>query len=180
MDLDPYVRSLVLWMLGVAAAVYAGKAALRRSSRSIQAALSQRFRVPSGFALFLVGVAMLLIVMEPVHWAGLGPDDVLTRWRVRLPYAAGAAIVAGTLSGLLDRLGSLRAGFSLAWPSAMYAGMAWAAFLWFRSFVAAEDATPLSEFAGYANPFLTLVSAYPAAAFASGAAGAFVGRAIGR
>ena len=179
MNLDPYVRSLVLWMLGVAAAIYAGKVLLRRLP-GLASAVSARFRVPDGFTLFLVGMATLLVVMDAVHRSGQSADQVLDRWRAYLPYAAGAALVAGTLSGLLDRVGPLRAGFSLAWPSAMYAGMAWVLYLWLRDFIPPADAASLSELMGYAGPFLTLVTAYPAAAFTSGATGAIVGRAIGR
>lgn len=180
MDLDSYARSLVLWMVGVAAAVYMGKVVLRRLPTGWVRTAPGHFRVPDGFALFLVGMATLLIVMEPVHLAGLGAEEVLSRWRVRLPYTAGAAFVAATLSGLLDHVGPLRAGLGLAWPSAMYAGMAWVLFLWLRNFIPPQDATRLSELVDYASPFLTLVTAYPGAAFASGATGAIVGRALGR
>lgn len=180
MDLDPYVRALVLWMVGVAATVYAGKALLRRLPAGLAAAAGSRFRVPDGFALLLVGMATLLIVMEPVHWAGVGAEEVLSRWRLRLPYAAGAAFVAASAAGFFDRVGPLRAGLALAWSSATYAGMAWAAYFWLRDFIPPEDAARLTALMGYAGPFLTLVTAYPGALLASGVAGAIVGRAMGR
>jgi hypothetical protein len=167
-------------MVAVAAAVYGGKVAVRRLPASLAAAASGRFRVPDGFALFLIGMATLMIVMEPVHLSGLSAEEVLSRWRACLPYTAGAAFVAAMLSGLLDHVGPLRAGFALAWPSGMYAGMAWALYVWLSSFIPPEDVTRLAELVGYASAFLTLVTAYPGAAFASGAMGAIVGRALGR
>jgi hypothetical protein len=176
-DLDEYVRSLVLWMLGIAAASYGGKVAWRFVPRGLKELAGGWFRVPIGFELLLVGLATLLVVMEPVHWAdGLGAQDVLNRWEARLPYVAGAALVAAFLSGLLDRAGPVGAGLALAWPSGFYAAMAWVFYLWLRSFIPTEDMGRLAELVGYATPFLTLVTAYPGAAFVCGVAGAIVGR----
>src|SRR6476620_6218048 len=62
MDLDSYARSLVLWMVGVAAAVYVGKVVLRRLPTGWVRTAPGHFRVPDRFALFLVGMATLLIV----------------------------------------------------------------------------------------------------------------------
>jgi hypothetical protein len=176
-DFDPYFRSLVLWMSGTAAAVFAGKALARFVSPALGGLVRGRFRVPIGFELFLIGMATLLVVMEPVHMAnGLTVDGVLSRWRAYLPLTAVAALVAAFLSALLDGTRPVRCGLALAWPSALYAAMAWVFYLWLRSFIPPADLPMAAELEGYATPFLTLVTAYPAAAIVAGVSGAIGGR----
>src|SRR4029453_14202250 len=98
--IDPYARSLVLWMLGVAALIYIAKIVWRVLGRSNA---NPAWRPPRAET-FLVGMAILMLRMAAVHmgqWKSEG--ELLERWYRFLPYAAAIALAAGFLSGVIER-----------------------------------------------------------------------------
>jgi len=175
--IDPYARSLVLWMLGVAALIYVAKVVWRFAG-SCDANPAWR---PPRAETFLVGMATLILVMAPVHmaqWKSAG--EVLERWIRFLPYTAAIALAAGFLSGFIERGRPIVLGLSMAWPSAFYAAMAWAFFLMVRNWIPPEDVPNANELVAAATPFLTLVTAFPAASLVCGLAGGIIGGRVGR
>lgn len=175
--IDPYARSLVLWMLGVAAVIYAAKIGWRGVGRRNANPAWRRPRAET----FLVGMATLILVMAPVHmaqWKSAG--EVLERWNRFLPYTATIALAAGFLSGIIERARPIVLGLSMAWPSAFYAAMAWAFFLMLRSWIPPEDVPNANELMAAATPFLTLVTAFPVASLVCGIVGGFLGGVFGR
>ena len=173
--IDPYARSLVLWMLGVAALIYVAKIVWRfAGSRDANPA----WRPPRAETL-LVGMATLILVMAPVHMAQWKTaSELLERWTRFLPYTAAIALAAGFLSGALERARPIVLGLSMAWPSAFYAAMAWAFFLMLRSWIPPEDVPNANELVAAATPFLTLVTAFPVASLFCGIVGGILGGVI--
>jgi hypothetical protein len=178
-DLDPYARSLTLCVLGLAAVIYAAKLVWR----VVLPARARPFwlRAPLRVETVLVGMATLILVMAPVHMADWrDPADILDRWARLLPVTAAIACAAGLLSGVLDRVRPIALGLGMAWPSALYAVLAWAFFLLIRSWVPPEDLPSATELAVHARPFLFLVTAFPVASLLGGIAGGASGRAFVR
>lgn len=173
--IDPYARSLVYWMLGLAAVIYVARA-IWRLAGSPAVTNPFRLRTPLRPETFLVGMATLILVMAPVHMAAWdSADEVLERWRRFLPYTAALAFVAGVLSGVIDRVRPIVLGLSMAWPSGFYAAMAWAFFLLIKSWVPPDNVRGAAELMAYTTPFLTLVTAIPAASLLCGIAGGVLG-----
>ncbi|HEX5110019.1 MAG TPA: hypothetical protein VFV95_16315 [Vicinamibacterales bacterium] len=170
--IDPYARSLVLWLLGVAAVIYAAKIVWRVAGRSNA---NPAWRPPRAET-FLVGMAILMLVMAPVHMAQWKHEsELLERWNRFLLYAAAIALAAGFLSGVSERARPMALGLSMAWPSAFYAAMAWALFLSITSLPPPPGVPPPSELDGGVTPFLTLLTAFPVASFACGIVGGVLG-----
>jgi hypothetical protein len=175
--IDPYARSLVFWMLGVAALIYAAKIVWRfAGSRNG----NPSWRPPRAET-FIVGMATLILVMAPVHmaqWKSAG--ELLERWIRFLPYTAAIAFTAGFLSGAIERARPFVLGVSMAWPSAFYAAMAWAFFLMVRNWIPPEDVPNANELVAAATPFLALVTAFPVASLVCGIVGGVLGGRVGR
>jgi hypothetical protein len=177
--IDPYARSLVLWMLGLAAVIYAVKIVWSFAVPSVTR--PYWLRIPLRVETFLVGMATLLLVIAPVHMAEWhSADEVLDRWSRFLPYTATIAFAAGFLSGAIDRARPIALGLSMAWPSAFYAAMAWALFLLIGSWVPPEDVPNATEFVTRATPFLALVTGFPVSSLLCGIVGGSLGGLLGR
>jgi hypothetical protein len=175
--IDPYARSLILWLLGVAAFIYAAKIVWHVLGRS---SANPTWRPPRAET-FLVGMAILMLVMAPVHMAQWKHEgELLELWNRFLPFAAAVALVAGVLSGFIERGRPIVLGLSMAWPSAFYAGMAWAFFLTITSLPPPPGVPPPSEFEGGVTPFLARITAFPVASFACGIVGGIIGGRMGR
>ena len=175
--IDPYARSLILWLLGVAAFIYAAKIIWRVMGRSNA---NPAWRPPRAET-FLVGMAILMLVMAPVHMAQWKHEsELLERWNRFLLYAAAIALAAGFLSGVIERGRPIVLGLSMAWPSAFYAAMAWVFFLTITSLPPPPGVPPPEDFEGGATPFLALVTAFPVASLLCGIVGGVLGGVFAR
>jgi len=130
------LRGVFLGLLALPTAIYVVVAgwhvAFARTAppdvRAAQAAIASRFLA---LATVLVGLAWLLAVMEPVHSphvAAKSYADLLDVWWGLLPMVVIGSAIAGFLSSLLGTSNPLALAFWLGMPTAMYAGLAWAAY----------------------------------------------------
>lgn len=175
----------IAWgLLLVAAALYGGAAASGLSTgRSSREARQPRPMTPEGalaLAAFLVGLAGVVFVLEPLDGRHGDAASVLASWRARLPLTALAAGAGGVLSGLLGAAGPWRWAVRFAWPTAAPAAFALVAYRWIARMVPAADRAGADDLLAHAQPFLVLLVLFPLASFSAALVGAVAGRATRR
>lgn len=182
--MDPTASSYILWMLVVALVIYGLAGVWRLGLRRVVLVTSAPPMGPGialpflSLAAFLVGLSVLMLIMEPVHFRDdVRYEDVVAAWRASLLFVAGLTAAGGFLSGLLGT-SAVQPALAMGLPPAVYGAFAWAAYGLLTSFVPPDDPLLGEELSRYAKPVMTLVTSFPLVAFGASLLAGRVGRAL--